>query len=87
MVLEYTFIDNALTIKLISEKATSSETIKYTSFYKVYDAKDAIYIFIDKAQAFLVDKSAFSSEEDEKAVISAIKNATQGNKKIYTKVK
>ena len=87
MVLEYTFTDNALTIKLVSEKATSSETIKYTSFYKAYDAKDAIYIFIDKAQAFLVDKSAFSSKEDEKAVIAAIKNATQGNKKIYTKVK
>ena len=87
MVLEYTFTDNELTIKLVSEKATSSETIKYASFYKAYDAKAAIYIFIDKAQAFLVDKSAFSSKEDEKAVIDAIKNATQNNKKIYTKVK
>lgn len=87
MVLDYTFGEDEFTVSLTSEKAKSSETIKYTSFYKVYDTKNAIYIFIEKAQAFLVDKSAFSSAEDEKAVIDAIKNATQGNKKLYVKAK
>lgn len=57
MVNEFTFGDDAMLLEQNGENANNTETMKYSAIWKVYEAKDNIYIYINPNQSYIVDKS------------------------------
>lgn len=54
---EFTFGADEIILEQNGENANNTSTMKYTAIWKVYEAKDAIYIYTNPHQAFIVDKS------------------------------
>lgn len=74
--IDYIFRDVDFNITIKDKELNGTQDIKYASLYRVYEGKNAFYIFIRKNQAFLVAKDGFDdadgAEKFRKAAVSAM---------------
>ena len=58
---EFLFMDDGVRISSKSEDYNGEGEIKYAMLYKVYETSDYFFLFQNKNQAFIVDKSTIES--------------------------
>lgn len=63
----FVFAPDGLVIKLGSGRDEVREDIFYPDFYRVYEVKDAFYIYLTKKSAFIIPKSNLESADGEQA--------------------
>lgn len=57
----YTFNENGFTCVSSNSDYNGSSTIKYSVIFKIVETSKYMFIYRDKAQAFVIDKSTFES--------------------------
>lgn len=65
----YLFYETQMKITSVSETASNEKCFSYSDFISVLQAKDAVYFYADKNQAYILSPSEFSEEQ-----FSALKN-------------
>ena len=58
----YTFRDEDFIERTVSEGSSGENIIKYTSLFKITESNQFLYLFINNATAYIVDKSTFSDD-------------------------
>lgn len=70
----YTFTDDKFEVFSSGRNYTGSSSIDYTMLFKVYETSKYLFIYRDKAQCFMVDKSTMQggSPEEIRRVLSNV---------------
>ena len=59
----FTFLDSIFAMDALTKKGSDRSTFRYSDLVKIAESKEDLYLYITKSQAFIVDKSGFTSEE------------------------
>lgn len=81
-----TFEEDQMLIEQHGENTNATATMKYDAIWKVYEAKEYIYIYVNSRQAYIVDKSTVVGGTAMNLRMFLVKNVGMSKYKVKCKV-
>jgi len=83
---EITFEENQMLMEQRGENTNATATIKYDAIWKVYEAKEYIYIYVNSRQAYIVEKSTITGGNAADLRMFLVKNVGMSKYKVKYRI-